>query len=144
VSEVGVERARVYEWLKQRQVFAARYMPAWSHRAWYGQQTSPLLLGALTVSEIVVISDFHSLLDRLTRTSEFLSGRLGQLEKLREKITDRMTQWSWERANAENDGRLWNSLLGDLQKAADMENPLRAAIDRHALGYEVGQAAAQH
>ncbi|HYP27848.1 MAG TPA: hypothetical protein VE262_14120, partial [Blastocatellia bacterium] len=44
---IPIESDEAYQWFELRQRFISSYMPDWSHRFWYGQQSSHMLPVAL-------------------------------------------------------------------------------------------------
>lgn len=124
-KEGSIEDATRYKWFEARQRFIASYMPEWSHRIWYSQQSSHLLPLALREEEIRKINFIHLQLDRLTKIKDMLTER-AQRDKTRpnSSFTNDLTGSTVPVSFMEDAPRLWEEFITVLGQILDLQNPL--------------------
>jgi hypothetical protein len=140
----GAEDARYYDgasveesagrdnWLAARLRFVALYMPGWSHRAWDGQQSSPLLTHALEPTEILAVSYIHSQLDRLSQIKEMFAERLRDHD-----ATPGVAEPAAPSPFGEDASYLWSDFVNVIQDVVKLDKPLADALKDAGVEYPV-------
>ncbi|HKQ04119.1 MAG TPA: hypothetical protein VJ464_03225 [Blastocatellia bacterium] len=124
-----------YKWFEKRQHFTAVYLPDWSHRFWYGQQSSYFLPLALSQMEIRQINFFHSQLDRLTRIKDVLTEKARRHDRKyshfsSDDMAEVLASSSFENAAP----YLWQEFIAIIDQILSLGNPLAAVTEEADVG----------
>lgn len=129
-----VDNAEKYKWVGTRCRFIALHMPDWSHRFWYGQQSSHLLPQALSQSEIKQINFIHSELDRLTKIKNMLAERAHQYDVSQLATPDEDQRGLISTQFKEELPSIWYNFVTTLRGVLDLDLPLKSIPDKSIAG----------
>lgn len=107
------------------------YMPEWSHRAWYGQQSSPSLTFALDPDEILAVNFIHSEFDRLSQIKKLFSERMRQSDLSHGADREHTAQSPLSDAAA----HLWSDFNDVVQDIIKIDKPLAGALKGAGIEY---------
>lgn len=130
-DESDTEDADRFSWLEARQRFIALYMPDWSHRVWYNQQSSYLLPIAFDLKEVRDINYIHSQFDRLAKIKNMLTERAHNLvASSSQAVAGNLNEVRLMSGSFKEDApRLWHEFNDTVEELLALGNPLKVATD---------------